>query len=76
LQENVGILNTKVEELETLKSENGQQRAAIYRTCEEIRRLDPSSQSGTYSIDPDGDGSGDPPITVYCNMTTGTNRIT
>ena len=34
LQENVGILNTKVEQLESLKSENGQQRADILRTCE------------------------------------------
>ena len=41
------------------------------RTCQEIRAADPSLPSGMQWIDPDGQGVGDDPIYVYCNMTTG-----
>ena len=43
----------------------------IHRTCEDILLADPSADSGTYLIDPDGQASGDISVSVYCNMTTG-----
>ena len=52
-------------------SDVGNGRAAIYRTCRETRTADPSLSSGMYSVDPDGQGVGDDPIYVYCNMTSG-----
>jgi uncharacterized coiled-coil protein SlyX len=42
------------------------------RTCKEIHSNDPSSPSGMYWIDPDGQGVGDDSIYVHCDMTTGT----
>ena len=44
---------------------------ATYRTCREVRDSNPTLTSGMYWIDPDGQGVGDAPISVYCNMTTG-----
>ncbi|XP_046654988.1 collagen alpha-1(III) chain-like [Daphnia pulicaria] len=44
------------------------------RTCLELRSTNPVLSSGIHWIDPDGDG-GDSPITVYCNMTTGSTVI-
>ena len=44
---------------------------SLPRTCDEILHLNPNSQSGQYWIDPDGDGVGDPAISVECDMTTG-----
>ncbi|XP_057373186.1 uncharacterized protein LOC130694058 [Daphnia carinata] len=41
---------------------------AILRTCHEINIANPSYPSGMYWIDPDGQGIGDPPIHVYCDM--------
>ncbi len=41
------------------------------RTCREVRAVDPSLGSGMHWIDPDGQGVGDDPIYVYCDMTTG-----
>ena len=41
------------------------------RTCGELRASDPSLNSGMHWIDPDGQGVGDDPIYVYCDMTTG-----
>ena len=41
------------------------------RTCSEARAVDPLLDSGMYWIDPDGQGVGDDPIYVYCDMTTG-----
>lgn len=46
-------------------------KSAIFRTCDESRAADPSLTSGMHWIDPDGQGIGDNPIYVYCNMTTG-----
>lgn len=43
----------------------------IRRTCHETRAANASLISGMYWIDPDGQGVGDDPIQVYCNMTTG-----
>ena len=48
---------------------------AIAGSCEELRIVDPSSESGVYRIDPDGTDNGDDPITVYCNMTTGSTIV-
>ena len=41
------------------------------RTCRELRASDPSLISGMHWIDPDGQGVGDDPIYVYCDMTKG-----
>ena len=46
-------------------------RSAVQRTCRETRASDPFLTSGMYWIDPDGQGIGDDPIYVYCDMTTG-----
>ena len=45
--------------------------AILARTCREVRAADPSLTSGMYWIDPDGQGIGDDPIYVYCDMTIG-----
>ena len=47
------------------------QRNAIFRKCRELHQTDPSLNSGMYWIDPDGQGIGDDPIYVECDMTTG-----
>ncbi len=46
-------------------------RSGIPRTCKELRAADPSLSSGMHWIDPDGQGVGDDPIYVYCDMTSG-----
>ena len=45
--------------------------AVIARTCEELKASNVSLESGMYWIDPDGHNTGDAPIHVFCNMTTG-----
>ncbi|EFX71096.1 hypothetical protein DAPPUDRAFT_327477 [Daphnia pulex] len=45
-------------------------KSAIFRTCDESRSANPSLSSGMQWIDPDGQGIGDDPIYVYCDMTT------
>ena len=45
------------------------------RTCRELRSADPTLTSGMHWIDPDGQGIGDDPIYVYCDMTKGTKFI-
>jgi hypothetical protein len=45
--------------------------AAMPRTCRELWMANPSLQSGMHWIDPDGQGVGDNPIYVYCDMTSG-----
>ena len=47
------------------------EKSGIPRTCQELRAANPSLPSGMQWIDPDGQGVGDDPINVYCNMTTG-----
>lgn len=44
---------------------------AFPRTCRAALAASPSLPSGLYWIDPDGPASGDDPIRVHCNMTTG-----
>ena len=46
-------------------------KSSALRTCREARAADPQLGSGMYWIDPDGQGVGDDPIHVYCDMTTG-----
>ena len=73
LKKSLEVLNNRILQLENSKF-NGkvvEVKAAVLRTCEEIRRSEPTSPSGKYLIDPNGNMFGDPPITVYCNMTTG-----
>lgn len=41
------------------------------RTCQEAKFADPLLKSGMLWIDPDGQGIGDDPIYVYCDMTSG-----
>jgi hypothetical protein len=49
-------------------------RSGIPRTCRELRASNPSLSSGMQWIDPDGQGIGDDPIFVYCDMSTGKLR--
>ena len=46
-------------------------RSGISRTCRELRASNPSLASGMQFIDPDGQGIGDDPIYVYCDMSSG-----
>ena len=49
-------------------------KSGIPRTCREFRTANPSIASGMQWIDPDGQGIGDDPIYVYCDMLTGKLR--
>ena len=49
-------------------------KSGIPRTCREFRAANPSIASGMQWIDPDGQGIGDDPIYVYCDMSTGKFR--
>ena len=74
LEEKIFSLESKVQQLEKTASKNVNQltgKSTIPRTCREAHLADPSLASGMHWIDPDGQGVGDDPIFVYCNMTTG-----
>lgn len=45
------------------------------RSCAQLFQSDQSLESGMYWIDPDGHASGDGPIHVYCNTTSGNLRF-
>jgi hypothetical protein len=71
------------ERLEALQAEKREQMkppkvsnstAVAARSCEELRRSNETVESGMYWIDPDGHGTGDAPIYVSCNMTTGCQK--
>ena len=62
---------TEVQRAIDLIGKKVDQRNAIFRTCKELYQADPSLKSGMYWIDPDGQGIGDDPIYVECDMTTG-----
>ena len=47
------------------------QHNSIYRTCHEARVANSTLTSGVYWIDPDGQGIGDAPILVDCDMEKG-----
>jgi hypothetical protein len=81
LEDKVIRLESKVQQLESsleALQENRKSvnpltgRSAIQRTCREAHLADPSLDSGMHWIDPDGQGVGDDPIYVHCDMTTGT----
>ncbi|XP_046459294.1 uncharacterized protein LOC124205820 [Daphnia pulex] len=84
LLKNVAELETKVKTLEKILPSIFDQIARkipdipmgeIRRTCAEIRAMDVSIPSGMQWIDPDGQGVGETPIYVYCDMTTGSTTI-
>lgn len=77
-----GILEEKVLRLELAQRATSERKAnqlaakdAMFRTCSEARTADPSLTSGMYFIDPDGQSVGDPPINVFCDMTTGKPKV-
>jgi hypothetical protein len=49
-------------------------KSGISRTCRELRAANPSIASGMQWIDPDGQGIGDDPIYVSCDMSSGKLR--
>ena len=85
VQEQENILNFLLQANELPVSPNGSKsienyrqnviqsngRSGIPRTCRELRAANPSLASGMQWIDPDGQGIGDVPIFVYCDMSTG-----
>ncbi|XP_057379958.1 uncharacterized protein LOC130702306 [Daphnia carinata] len=83
LETKVGRLEAKIEKQDSLLAilEKGhhplkdnvdinqpRRQIVILRTCHEIHVANPSHLSGMYWIDPDGQGIGDPPIHVHCDM--------
>ena len=46
-------------------------KSSLPRTCNEARLADPTLANGIYWVDPDGQGVGDDPIQVYCDMSKG-----
>ena len=71
LEEKVKQLDGKVRQLETRPNPISTVQKSIHRSCHEMFAADASLISGFYWIDPDGNGAGDDPINVYCEMTTG-----
>ena len=57
------------------KEDDFTNRYLLLRSCFELKETNPRAQSGVYSIDPDGQIGGDPPIQVYCDMTTRNTSI-
>ncbi|XP_057373185.1 uncharacterized protein LOC130694057 isoform X2 [Daphnia carinata] len=83
LETKVGQLEAKIEKQDSLLAvlEKGHEplkdnvainrprrQIATRRTCQEIMDTNTSYPSGMYWIDPDGQGIGDPPIRVHCDM--------
>ncbi len=66
---------TLVEDDVRLVATQSSTKSVIFRTCRETRAADPSLTSGMYWVDPDGQGVGDDPIHVYCDMTSGSPKI-
>ena len=64
-------LEWKVRQLETRPNPISTVQKSIHRSCHEMFVADAYLISGFYWIDPDGNGAGDDPINVYCEMTTG-----
>lgn len=76
LEEKVGRLEQELRsEKETIQRLLAAGNNNTPRTCHEIHDSDPSLASGMYWIDPDGQGVGDAPIFVFCDMSTGSTVI-
>ena len=61
--------------LDQLEAKVATIRDFLPRSCFELKATNPSAPCGVYSIDPDGQMvGGDPPIKVYCDMTTRNNK--
>ena len=71
LKETVAMMDQKIAQQETVLNKF----KINPKSCVEMRDSNPSSESGMYWIDPDGHALGDPPVYVYCNMTTGSTLI-
>ena len=78
LEAKVKQLEGKVRQLETRTVQPNQistVQKSIHRSCHEMFAADVFLISGFYWIDPDGNGAGDDPINVYCELTTGKYEI-
>jgi hypothetical protein len=74
LKEEIRQLKTKVSDSEKDLHNTGDvasSKGGIPRSCHEARLADPSLSTGVYWIDPDGQGVGDDPIQVNCDMSSG-----
>jgi hypothetical protein len=74
LKEEIRQLKTKVSDSEKDLHNKGDvtsSKGGISRSCHEARLADPSLSTGVYWIDPDGQGVGDDPIQVNCDMSSG-----
>ena len=66
------LIKELLKEREIVSDERSVGRSVSFsRTCRELRASDPSLTSGMHWIDPDGQGVGDDPIFVYCDMAKG-----
>lgn len=63
--------NSIMKYIHKINSQTNKKSIGMHRTCREARLADPSLTSGMHWIDPDGQGVGDDPIYVYCDMITG-----
>lgn len=64
------------DQIEHNESESYASSPITARSCEQLNLSDQSLKSGMYWIDPDGHGTGDAPILVFCNMTSGCTKKT
>jgi hypothetical protein len=74
LEERLEALQAEKREQIKLPKVSNSTAVIVARSCEELRRSNESVESGMYWIDPDGHGTGDAPIHVSCNMTTGCQK--
>ncbi|XP_046462614.1 uncharacterized protein LOC124208790 isoform X1 [Daphnia pulex] len=68
--ENERVVNSKsiFKYVDAVNAQSGGKSGSIHRTCREAHLADPFLTSGMNWIDPDGQGVGDNPIYVYCDM--------
>jgi hypothetical protein len=71
LVEKLARLEIALQQAEGQRTSQLSVKNSMPRTCKEARAADPSLSSGMYWIDPDGQGVGDDPIYVYCDMAKG-----
>ncbi|XP_046646959.1 uncharacterized protein LOC124337002 [Daphnia pulicaria] len=75
LVEKFARLEIALQQAESQRTSQLSVKNSMPRTCREARAADPSLSSGMYWIDPDGQGVGDDPIYVYCDMAKGSTAI-